>query len=207
MALYFNTAAEYAQAQAQALLDVARYQQPFELAVRTTLAVQQVRIFTEGRKSDGGQIGQYDTTRGFYADPKLAPRATGVSLPGLKLEGLKPPTGKTGQTTFKNGKPHKTTWVNNYKDYRNRIGRRVDRVDLVLTADLRLDWSTGLDRGKAVVKPTGLEFFVGFKRPVNGRKREGLEEKYGRIFDVTTSEAKLFTDTLRTELARPQPAP
>jgi hypothetical protein len=198
----YRTAEEYARAQEAALLDLKRFKQPFELAVRTVLANQQLRIFTLGQNSAGGRIGTYDVTRGFYAQPKAAPRETAISLPGIKLEGLRPPTGKTGKTNFKDGRPHKTTWVNNYKDYRNRIGRRVDTVDLVLTGDLRLDWSTALNKGRAAERGLQLDFTVGFKRDRNAKKREGLEDKYGPVFNLTTGEVQLFNRVLRFELAR-----
>lgn len=222
----YTSAEQYAEQQALLLARIKLYEVPFELAVRTVLAAQGERIFSKGLKSDGSRIGSYDTERELYVNPKKSPRATAARGSGYNLQGLLPPRGKpspewktpsdeypdgeqvfTGATAWrggpgtKAGDPHKTTYLRNYKDFRNRIGRRVDTVDLVLTGDLRLDFVTSQLQGRAVTNGEGsIEFVVKFKRAANAEKRSGLEAKYGRIFALTQAERALYFRTLVAEL-------
>lgn len=219
----YTSAAAYAAQQKQLLAQIRLYEVPFERAVRSILGQQAQRIFERGENETGGPIGQYDTTRPFYVNPKKAPRAVGFSKNGYNLQGLLPTRGNpsaslivepegehtfTEQTYFRGvkgtqpGDPHRTTWVKNMKDYRNRIGRRVDRVNLELTGDLRLDWSSAL-LGKIRVKQEGggsLTLSVGVKRPANVRKLENIYEKYGPVFNLTPRERAEYFRILRYEL-------
>lgn len=221
----YTSAAAYAARQKQLLTQIKLYEAPFQLAVRTVLGEQAQRIFERGENERGGPIGQYDTTRPFYVNPKKAPRAVGFSKQGYNLQGLLPTRGNpsaslivepegehtfTEQTYFRGvkgtqpGDPHRTTWVKNMKDYRNRIGRRVDRVNLELTGDLRLDWSSAL-LGKERVKQDGngsLTLTVGVKRAVNAAKLETIAEKYGPVFRLSARERDLYFRALRYELRR-----
>lgn len=222
----YPSATAYAEQQALLLSRIKLYEVPFELAVRSVLAVQGERIFSRGLKSDGGRIGTYDTERELYINPKLSPRATAARGAGFSLQGLLPTRGKpstewqtptdeypegehifTGKTAWrggpgtKAGDPHKTTYLRNYKDFRNRIGRRVDTVDLVLSGDLRLDFVSSQLKGRAVTTGEGsLLYVVAFKRAKNADKRAGLENKYGRIFALTTEERALYFKTLVAEI-------
>lgn len=223
----YTSGAAFVKAQKELLADLQQVRLPFERAVRSALVAQQRRIFEEGKASDGGRIGSYDTTRELYVNPKQSPRASAFVGKGIRLEGLKPPRGKPsplwqtpsdrypqGEEIFapdtawrggkgtKAGDPHQTTWVKNYKDFRNRIGRRVDTVDLILTGDLRSDFSTAALRGKAQTTSRGLELVVTLKRAKNAEKRAGLEDKYGPIFTTTPGERAAYFDLLRGELRR-----
>lgn len=151
------------------------------------------RIFNEGKKSDDSAIGQYDTTTPFYVNPDYAPRSGAVKAKGI--QGLKPTTGKTGKHIFEStGLPHKTTYVNNYKDFRNRIGRRIDTVNLNLSNDLESDFKT-----RNPVKINSNEYVMSLKRPLNVRKVEGNEKRFGRTFALTQKEKQHFIDTLNFE--------
>lgn len=202
----YTSGVEFAKAQRKALADLKELARPFERAVRTVLALQSARIFERGQKSDGGRIGRYDLTREMWVNPKKMVRATAINTNGVKLQGLLPPTGKTGRATFASGKKkdkqHKTTWVANYADLRNRIGRRIDTVDLILTGDLRSDWSTALLKGRSRQEGAGLVMEVTLKRAKNQKKREGLEDKYGTIFEHTTKEVEDYFRILGDELKR-----
>lgn len=170
---------------------------PLQRAVRDTMAKQVTRIFVEGKKSDGSQIGQYDTKRSMYINPNTSPRKTGDKVKGI--EGLLPPKGKHGDETFKSGKKHKTTYVNNYKDFRNRIGRRIDTVDLFLSGDLKSDMSNS----KSEVKPIQInthEYVTGLKRPENVEKLAGNEKKFGDIAPLTSDEQANFFRVANKEL-------
>lgn len=223
----YNSAQEYAARQRLLLTNIKLYELPFELAVRTIVAQQTQRIFREGVNSAGSPIGTYEAAgedTGFYVNPKtVSPRA----VPGYgkaKIQGLLPTRGNpnasliedpegehifTERTYFrggpgaKPGDPHKTTYVNSYKDYRNRIGRRIDRVDLNLTGELLLDFVTARLKGRAVTDRGGsILFQLQLKRRGSGEKRAQAEEKYGRIFALTAQEAKEYFRILRFELRK-----
>ena len=91
------------------------------------------RVHEDGLDSNLQNIGQYDTTTPIYINPDKAPRKTASKAKGI--EGLKR-AGKYGDTKFKNGKPHKTAYNANYKALRNKIGRRIDKVDLNFSGKL-----------------------------------------------------------------------
>lgn len=152
------------------------------------------RIFNQGKKTDESQIGQYDTTLEMYINPDAAPRAGANKAKGI--QGLKPTAGKTGRHIFEStGLPHKTTYVKNYKDFRNRIGRRIDTVNLNLSNDLESDFKT-----RNPVRVSAHEYVMQLKRPLNVKKVEGNEERFGRTFAVTKNEKKHFIDTLNFEI-------
>lgn len=153
------------------------------------------RIFNQGKKSDESPIGQYDTKMELYINPDLAPRAGAVKAKGI--EGLKPTTGKTGKHIFAStGKPHKTTYLKNYKDLRNRIGRRIDTVNLNFSNDLESDFKT-----RNPIKVSNNEYVMQLKRPLNVKKVEGNEERFGRTFAVSQNEKKHFIEVLDFEIA------
>lgn len=153
------------------------------------------RIFNQGKKSDESQIGQYDTTLEMYINPDIAPRAGAIKAKGI--QGLKPTTGKTGKHIFEStGQPHKTTYVKNYKDLRNRIGRRIDTVNLNFSGDLESDFKT-----RNPIKISNHEYVMQLKRPLNIKKVEGNEERFGRTFAVSGNEKKHFIETLNFEVS------
>ena len=75
-------------------------------------------------------------------------------------------------------------------------------VDLILTGDLRSDWSTALLKGRSRQEGAGLVMEVTLKRAKNQKKREGLEDKYGAIFEHTTKELEDYFRILGEELKR-----
>jgi len=163
---------------------------PFEISVYNVVAAQAKRIFEDGKKSDGTLIGKYDTTKSLYANPKWFKG-------GNKFKPLK---GKTGKAKFKNGNPHVTRYFKNYKELRNTLGRRIDKVNLQLNYDLFSDFANS-PKGNAPKKITPkkintFEYIMQFSREINSLKREGLEDKYGIIFNLTKEERKLFIATL-----------
>jgi len=221
------TVAEYVQKQRRKLENLKTFTVPFERVVRTTIADQAVRIFVDGNNSSGSKIGQYDTTKPFYVNPIYSPGRTtklGRRVDGeyvLVLQGLQPTRGNpsasliedpegehifTEKTYFRGGKDakpgskHKTTWVHNMKDYRNRIGRRINYVDLTLSGDLRNDFCNAKTTGQAkATKISDTEYQVKLKRKHNVLKVEHFTDKYGKIFDLTKTERKRFFEFLDKE--------
>lgn len=164
---------------------------PFEISVYNIVALQAKRIFEDGIKSDGSQIGKYDTKTPLYANP--------VNYKGGGK--FKPLKGKTGKSKFKNGEPHKTRYFKNYKELRNTLGRRIDRVNLQLNYDLFQDWANAPRTNTPPkkfkpIKINNFYFEMKFSREINALKREGLEDKYGIIFNLTKKEKTEFLKTL-----------
>ena len=177
------TKQEYVNKQVRFYNELITKGKPFEISVYNVVAKQVVRIFENGQNSAGGNIGQYNSTDPMYVNKKYI-RGGGK---------LGVPKGKTGKSKFKNGNPHKLNYVNSYKDLRNRLGKRIDRVNLVFNNDLFSDFANAQVIGK--VKPNkinALWYTTSFKRDINEKKREGLEKKYGTIFNLTKEELELF---------------
>ena len=173
--------------------DLIKNNRPFKIAVYTTTALIGERIFVKGQNSSGGKIGSYDTKTPLYVNPKKAPRAGALKAKGI--EGLNPPTGKTGKSIFEStGLPHKTTYLKNYKEFRNRIGRRIDTVDLVLSGDLQSDWRNqkSLDAPALPIKINANEYHITLKRDINAKKMDGMNKKYGKISKPTKKEVEKF---------------
>lgn len=169
---------------------------PFQISVYNIVAKQAKRIFEDGKKSDGSLIGKYNTTSSLYANPKWFKG-------GNKFKPLK---GKTGKSKFKDGTPHKTRYFKNYKELRNTLGRRIDTVNLQLNYDLFSDFANSskgnLPKRITPIKVNNFEYRMQFSRELNAKKREGLEAKYGKIFNTTKEEKKAFIETLDFNLRK-----
>ena len=142
------------------------------------------RIFGQGLNSNNAQIGAYNSTDPLYVNPKNAPK---------KFTPRGKPTGKrkTGKTRFKNGEPHITKYFKSYKDFRSNQGRKTGKVDLVLSGDLKSDYSTPPER------VSNTNYVAGVSRTRNADKLEGMEEKYGDIFGLTKEEIAFFVEELK----------
>ncbi len=159
---------------------------PLKRAAASTLAMQATRIFVNGQNSDGGDIGQYNATDPFYVNPGTSAGAAKGNKKA-NVSGLGKPTGKTGKTSFSDGRPHKTVWVQSYKSFKGKIGQPNDKVRLVLSGDLRSDFSSS-----QLQKVSTHEYVSGVKRDINVKKAEGLQDKYGPIFYPTKNEIENF---------------
>lgn len=184
------TTEELIRKQRIAFNNIIQKDEPLRLAAYTAHSDATKRIFTDGKNSSDGNIGQYATSPPMYINPDKAPRAGALKVKGI--EGLKPTKGKHGEHLFKNGKAHKTTYVNSYKDFRNRIGRRTDKVNLVLSGDLQSDFANGKITNPAPKKVNAHTYIVTLSREINQKKRGGLEDKYGEVFSHTTNEVNKF---------------
>lgn len=156
---------------------------PLFLAASSAHAEQIERIFTKGGNSSGGKIGSYDTSNPIYVNPKTAPKSF-------------QPKGKTGKAAFASGKAHKTGYFTSYKAFRSQQGRPTGTVVLLLTGQLKSDFS------RAPKRVTVNKYTVGVANQANNDKVDGAESKYGRIFALTIKERKLFTDIARKEFLK-----
>lgn len=150
------------------------------------------RVHEDGLDSNLQNIGQYDTITPIYINPDKAPRKTASKAKGI--EGLKR-AGKYGDTKFKNGKPHKTAYNANYKALRNKIGRRIDKVDLNFSGKLSKEF--GLEvKGRNVVD-------LGFITTYGTEVGNSLEKKYGkRIWAASENDLKDINTIINAKIRK-----
>lgn len=153
-----------------------------QIAAQDTHVQMVDRIFNKGLNAQDGQIGTYNTSNELYVNPNNSPKKF-------------PTKGKTGESKFKNGEPHKTGYFESYSNYRSKVGRPTSKVNLVLFGDLQNDF------GKAVFKLTETKY-ASLVRGANGDKVEGAEAKYGNIFRLTPKERTNFKQVLAFETFR-----
>jgi len=200
------TQEEWTKRHRQVLKNLVTNNRPLQIAASTAMKDMGIRIFIDGLKTDGSQIGKYNTTKPMYVNPKTAAgAATGNKK--LNIQGLTPPTGKHGDKVFKNSKPHVTTYVKSYADFRKRVGKQVAKVDLVLSGDLQSDFSNGNAKNPTPKKVNPNEYIVTLKRQESRDKREGAEKRFGgSIFHHTKEEiakfVKIADQELRSEFAK-----
>ncbi len=108
------------------------------------------RIFRLGLATDGDAIGQYSVNP-FYINPN-SEILLSVASSGIK------PAGKTGQTVFKNGKPHKTKYLaRGYAELREATNRQSATVDLNFSGSLFASIEVVEVNGVSVVSYTNPE--------------------------------------------------
>lgn len=153
------------------------------LAVGSIHALQVGRIFTDGVSSTGGKIGKYNSTKPLYIHPYS-------SRKNIKTQG------KSGQTKFKNGKPHKTGYFQSYAAYRRAMGLGSSFVNLNLTGLLEEDYTNSLTQ-------QGMTWVTGTKNVANSKKLRNIFKKYGTSsFKLTESEKKLLPKIAISEAHR-----
>ena len=127
------------------------------------------RIHTDGRASDGLDIGQYSITP-MYMNPKNSPVAF-------------QPVGKTGRDTFiKSGKPHLTRYFDQgYRAFREEVGLPSDKVVLTLSGALR----DGL-----LVMPAAGGYILCWSDASLYELSQALEAKYQKAIWAATAEER-----------------
>ncbi len=160
--------------------------EPLKIAVLSVNALRVERIFQDGKNSAGGNIGSYESTKPIYVSDEQAPKNVNHK-------------GKTGKTI-------KSGYYESYKDFRKDMGRESGKVNLRLTNDLQSDLSNAtLTKSEntiatpSPIKVSNHEYKVTLKRPLNIKKKEGLEDKYGEVFRHTKDEVDKYYEILRKE--------
>lgn len=153
------------------------------IAAQDTHAMMIERIFEEGKKQDGTEIGSYDTSSPLYVNPAISPKSF-------------PAKGKNDDTKFSNGNNHKTGFFESYSEYRQKIGRPVDKVNLTLSGLLKSDFSRAVTRISEFIYTSK----VSTKRSAD--IIDGMDNKYGKIFGLTEKEKENFLETLKFESLR-----
>ena len=190
------TPQEFADKLKKALLIIKETDPPLRLAAYDTLGKQSKRIFTQGRLTDGSQIGQYNSTTPLYLNPA---KTFNASMLG-------PPKGKTGRTKFESGKKkgqdHKTIYVESYKAYRQKIGRETAYVNLELSGDMRSDYENPQNGVPTPEKLNTHEYLSIMKREINRKKASGQQARYGEVFFLTRNEKNNFFAIAAFQLRR-----
>lgn len=139
------------------------------------------RIFNKG-EAQTGSIGRYNTTKPLYVNPKRSPKGFPVK-------------GKYGNTVHKNGTPYKTGYFSSYQEYRNKIGRPTNVVNLNLSGMWQNDFVTGLK------KVNNGSYVSVLKRKDNQNKKAGAEKHFGKtIFALTKKERNLFVKLINDQI-------
>lgn len=129
------------------------------------------RIHTDGLNTKLTRIGRYSLSPSLYINPKNSP---------VKFI----PIGKEGKAqNFKNGKPHKTKFFRNYREFRKTIGRNASFVNLQLTGGLKASFK---------IKKLTNGYAIGFWSEKYSKIAEGMEEHFGKtaIWGVTEQDKK-----------------
>lgn len=154
------------------------------IAASTAHADMVERIFTDGKATSGAAIGQYDTQNELYIDPKKSPVNVATK-------------GKTGERTFKNGKPHKTGYFASYKAYRAAIGRPTATVNLDLFGRLKQEFENSLTR------ITNNSFEARLRTSEGEEKATGNQRRFGKIiFGASQAERDAFTRAFTFEIRK-----
>lgn len=188
---------EYAQSLRLKIESLRTKNTPFQLAVLTSVATVAKRAFS-GKQNDKGQSFSYNSTDPIYISDDQSPR---------KLSRK----GKTGRSTFEStGQPHKTTYFNSYKDFRDNVDRKTDAVNWQLTGDLMSDYGSlqapgnknppNLNELRPARKINVNEYITALDRPVNIKKYNGLSDRYGDFLQCSDAEEKQFFEVLEFEL-------
>jgi hypothetical protein len=149
------------------------------IAANSTNTMVAKRIFIDGLNAEGTSIGSYNTTDELYVNPKNAPKNFATK-------------GKNGDSKFENGNSHKTGYFKSYSEYRQKVGRKVDKVNLNLFGILQSDFS------KALIQVSNF-LFVAKVSDSNANKIEGNEGRFGKIFSFTQKEKERFIETMEFE--------
>lgn len=154
-----------------------------QVAAFAVIAEYKNRIFVDGKTTDGSLIGQYSTNP-FYQNPNAL---TGVAASGVT------PVGKYGNTTFKNGKKHKTRYLpNGYSELRSLTGRQNSTVDL--------NFSGSLERSIRVVQD-GETAVIRYTSDSEAEKMTQNERRFGvDISSVSDDERQIGVDAAAEEL-------
>lgn len=160
-----------------------------EKATRSTMAEMVVRIFTEGRATDGTKIdSDYDTTP--------------ISIPSNATP--RKPVGIPGRTSAKGNVNYR--FKGGYKQFKQSIGLGRN-VNLRVFNELLSDFANARvgtaknPNAEDKVRPKKVNDFtyqIVLNKEINIQKKRGLEQKYGKkIFEATKEEIKAFNETVQ----------
>lgn len=167
--------------------DLLRAERPVVLAAGSAIAEFSERVFVDGRASTGGQF-QYNSTSPLYVNPAKTFGNT---------SGLKPPRGKNGNTEFRSGKKHKTTWVESYKALRGLVGRPNTFVNWTATGDLKSEIEN-----RSLIRVGDLDYKFRVNSEENSGKLSGLIKKYTGVFRLSDAEKQTYYKAFEFEFRK-----
>lgn len=128
------------------------------------------RIQVDGKKTDGGQIGQYSTRPGYFSRDQFVKK------------GSFKPVGKTGNKT-------KSTMFlpAGYKQFRDIQGRPTDKINETLSGDTMLAYQQQAKENEAL---------QGFTTTKASNIRKGQEKKRGKIFYPSSQELNSYKENV-----------
>lgn len=148
-----------------------------EAAARDAMALSVPRIFEKGQNTAGVTF-SYSTKADYFGDGPKASNKTGK-------------TGKTIKTGYYKG---------GYAEYRAQQGRSNRVVNWRLTNELQSDYansavsvSTNILADPNPIKINNFLYVITLNKDINIKKRSGLEDKYGKIFNLNIKEEAQFT--------------
>jgi hypothetical protein len=152
------------------------------------------RIFLRGQNSAGQAIGSYSTK---------AMLVGGKSFSSLK--GQAKSSKAINKIFATKAARKKQKWVHvkgknlvvleqGYKEYRELLGRKTDKVNLDLTGDLRGSLIVGKTKAGTLA--------LGIRDLKNKKKRQSIELKFGRVFTPTDQEVASFNRRMSEHLKR-----
>lgn len=166
------------------------FDKPLELAVRSTMALQSERIFFNGKNTEGSIIDKY-VQKGIYISQKITKDLGIAAIP-------EPLKGKTGESKFKNGKPHKTGYFENFLGFKKAVGKgeKMSTVDLFLSGKLHRDWANAeMEQPAQATKVSQHNYIVSISE-----ENHNKVERYGRVFNLSISERLAFLKVIKFEL-------
>ena len=173
---------------------------PLRLASYSAIALQSVRIFTNGLGSNNSKIGNY-STKDIWINPQ--PKS-GDFIP-RNSNGFSPLKGKNGNTVFKTNpeRKRKTSFFEGWKGFREVQGLQGNTVDLNYTGELFLDFCNPQGGRPTTRKITNTEYVTSLKRPLSHKKLRGAEERFNTVIgNLTEDEKQAFYSTVGFELRK-----
>lgn len=171
------------------IAEINNQDKPLLFGVRNVMALQSKRIFLDGKNTAGGVIGDYKNPRPLYISEAYRLK---TNLPKFPLKG------KNGETAFKNGNTHKSGYFENFLEFKKAVGRnrRFSTVDLFLTGTLHRHWANSDTVGKAEARKINEHNYIVAISEQDDKKIE----RYGRVFNLSLSERKIFLNTVKNQL-------
>lgn len=180
----FNDVDSYLKALAKRMQKIGSSEKDFALIVNDTHADVVNRVFGQGKNSNNGKIGSYSTK------PTLAGSSSFTTKSGFnKIAGSKTKRRKLKWATISSGGKNVALFEvpGGYKQIRSLDGRQAAFVDLTRSGELKGDFS------RAALRQSPFVWLTGVRKPINSKKLQGIQEKYGNVFQPTKSERKEHT--------------
>ena len=193
------TPTEYADCLRLRVAELRNNNKPLAIAATSMTAEMASRIFYRGEKTAGDKMGNYKSYP-LYLDDNFI-----QSLPNISATRK----GKNGESKFKNGEEHKTTYFDGWKGVRDEAGRQTAKVDLSFTGDMQSEFTNMrgvFDKPIGTAKPRKLDvnnYYVAWESLESRNKAGGAEKRYGEIFTPSAKEKqKYFYEVAEFELGK-----